>query len=192
MQIKEVYLPKPKVEVENTLIGTKPDSINVDCSWKIRSNPVKCNTDTERGEGGIESVILTGCPYQVWIKFREHVRGFLSPGTTQTVRITQVSVKRGLTVLNQVHKIPYFYVEYSQRNHQVFASFKTFTDLFFFFWRSLKNVDLSSMISSFFHWKIVNNYWRGREKYHDLSETRSIICRSRRMKKIIDLGDTDK
>ena len=32
MQIKEVYLPKPKVEVENNLIGTKPDSINVDCS----------------------------------------------------------------------------------------------------------------------------------------------------------------
>ena len=48
--------------------------------------------------------VLTGCPYQVWIKFRENVRGFLSPGTTQTVRITRVSVKRGLTVLNQVHK----------------------------------------------------------------------------------------
>ena len=64
MQIKEVYLPKPKVEVENNLIGTKPDSINVDCSWKIRSNPVKCNTDTERGEGGgvggIESVRFNG------------------------------------------------------------------------------------------------------------------------------------
>ena len=76
--------------------------------------------------------VLTGCPYQVWIKFREHVRNFLSPGTTQTVRITRVSVKRGLTVLNQVHKIPYFCAEYSQRNHQVFASFRTFTDLFFF------------------------------------------------------------
>ena len=77
--------------------------------------------------------VVSGCPYQVGIKFREHVRGFLSPGTTQTVRITRVYVKRGLTVLNQVHKIPYFCVEYSQRNHQVFASFRTFTDLFFFF-----------------------------------------------------------
>ena len=48
--------------------------------------------------------VLTRCPYQVWIKFRENVRGFLSPGTTQTVRITQVSAKRGLTVLSQVHK----------------------------------------------------------------------------------------
>ena len=95
--------------------------------------------------------LVTGCPYQVGIKFREHVRGFLSPGTTQTVRITRVSVKRRLTVLNQVHKIPYFCVEYSQRNQQVFASFRTFTDLFFFFWRSLKNVDLSSMISGFLH-----------------------------------------
>ena len=62
MQIKEVYLPKPKVEVENTLIGTKPDSINVDCSRKIRSNPVTCITDTGRGEGGggIESVRFNG------------------------------------------------------------------------------------------------------------------------------------
>ena len=49
--------------------------------------------------------VLTGCPYQVWIKFRENERGFLSPGTTQTVRITRVSVKRGLTVLNQAHKL---------------------------------------------------------------------------------------
>ena len=45
--------------------------------------------------------VLTGCPYQVLIKFRENVRGFLYPNT---VRITRVSVKRGLTVLNQVHK----------------------------------------------------------------------------------------
>ena len=32
MQIEGVYLPKPKVELENTLIRTKPDSISVDCS----------------------------------------------------------------------------------------------------------------------------------------------------------------
>ena len=32
MQIEGVYLSEPKVEVENTLIRTKPDSITVDCS----------------------------------------------------------------------------------------------------------------------------------------------------------------
>ena len=32
MQIEGVYLPKPKVEVEKTLIRSKPDSMAVGCS----------------------------------------------------------------------------------------------------------------------------------------------------------------
>ena len=52
MQIEGVCLPKLKVDLEDTLIRTKPDSITVDCSRKIHSNPVTWNTDTEGGRGG--------------------------------------------------------------------------------------------------------------------------------------------
>ena len=46
--------------------------------------------------GGGEVSVLTGCPYEAaWI-YRK-CKGFLSPGTKQTIRDNEVSVKRGST-----------------------------------------------------------------------------------------------
>ena len=94
MQIEGVCLPKLKVDLEDTLIRTKPDSITIDCSRKIHSNPVTWNTDTEGGRGGgdIESVRFNGVSVLSGLNLEKNVRGFLSPGTKQTVRNNEVSV----------------------------------------------------------------------------------------------------
>ena len=95
MQIEGVYLSKSKVDVEDTLIRTKPDSITVDSSWKIHSNPVTWNTDIEGGRGGggcVESFRINGVSVLSGLNLEKNVKGFLSPGTKQTVRNNEVSV----------------------------------------------------------------------------------------------------
>ena len=57
----------------------------------VQSNSVNTDSELKRGRGGRISglSVLSGV----------NVKGFLSPGAKQTVRIKRVSVKRGLSVL---------------------------------------------------------------------------------------------
>ena len=53
------------------------------------------------------------------VEFRENVRGFLSPGTKQTVRNNEVSVKLGLTVVHYL-----FHTKWKWRFFICFKSFR--------------------------------------------------------------------
>ena len=94
MQIEGVYLSKSKVDVEDTLIRTKPDSITVDCSWKYiqtLSHGIR-TLKGEGGGGGVESFRINGVSVLSGLNLEKNVKGFLSPGTKQTVRNNEVSV----------------------------------------------------------------------------------------------------